>query len=94
MAEIVTLEPKGPSPSEDGDYIQIIRRFDTENQQQAVIDIDVFVADSREKQPILTGQQSSSPEDLKEALERAKNIAGQREIDTIYIADFTSEAWD
>lgn len=94
MAEIVTLKPKGPSPSEDGDYIQIVRRFDTENPQQAVIDIDVFIAVSQEKQSIRTGQFSDSPEDFDEALEQAQQIAGQREIDTIYVADLTSEAWD
>lgn len=94
MAEIVNLKPKGPSPSEDGDYIQIVRRFDTENPQQAVIDIDVFTAAAREKQSIRTGQSSDSPEDLDEALEQAQTIAQQREIGTIYIADLTSEAWD
>lgn len=94
MAEIVNLKPKGPSPSEDGDYIQVVRRFDTENPQQAVIDTDVFVAQSQEKQSIRAGQLSNSPDDLQEAVEQAQKIAQQREIDTIYIADLTSEAWD
>ncbi len=94
MAEIVTLKPKGPSPKEDGDYIQVIRRFDTENPQQAVIDTDVFVALSQKKESIRAGQLSESPEDLEEAVDQAQRIAQKRDIDTIYIADMTSEAWD
>ena len=94
MAEIVTLKPKGPSPSEDGDYIQVVRRFDAEKPQQAVIDIDVFVAVTKEQQSIRAGQSSDTPDDLDDALEQAQQIAEQREIDTIYIADMTSEAWD
>jgi len=50
-------------------------------------------ANAQKAQAIRAGQHANSPEDLDEALEHAQQIAKQRGIDTIYVADLTSEAW-
>lgn len=89
MVDVVTVGHNDPMPSEDSDFIQIVRRFDEQNSQRTLIDIDTFVADTGERQSLVDEFKSIERAPLQTIVEQAAAIADQRGIETIYVADLT-----
>lgn len=93
MVDVVNIKPKSSMPNEDADFIQIVRRFDTENPQQAIIDIDFFISASKQRHSVRSAWKSEAENDMEDAMEQAVELAEQRQIGTIYVADLTQEDW-
>ena len=92
MVDIVKVDRDGPMPSEDADFIQIVRRFDTENTQRTLIDIDVFIAETGDRESLAGDLDEIEQASIDTIVEQATEIAEQRDIETIYVADLTLSA--
>lgn len=92
MVDIVKVDRTGPMPSENEDFIQIVRRYDEENTQQTLIDIDVFIAATGDRESLAGDLDEIEEAPIEAIVEQATEIAEQRDIETIYVADLTLPA--
>lgn len=90
MVDVVKINPGDTMPSEAEDFIQVVRRFDTDPPQATVIDIDVFVASTRERRSLADELGPPAAGDLDDAVRRAVDAAESKDIDTVYVADLTA----
>lgn len=94
MVEVIEIDPTDTMPSEDDDFIQVVRRFDTGQPQRTLIDIDVFVAETRERRSLADAFGPPSPGDMDQAVRQAVDAAEERGIGRVYVADLTAAVRD
>jgi hypothetical protein len=90
MVDVIQVDPTGEMPSETDDFIQIVRRADSDRPQRTVIDIDVFIAETRDRGSLAKELGAASPSDMEDAIRQAVDAAAERKIDTVYVADLTA----
>ena len=93
MVEVVLIDPNGKMPSEDADFIQIVRRFETDQPQKAMVDVNLFVSATGQQQSLTAACVTGDPDDMAAILKQAMEIAEERNIETIYLADMTAPDW-
>jgi formylmethanofuran dehydrogenase subunit B len=96
MVDVIEIDPADAMPSEDDDFIQVVRRFDRGKgqPQRTLIDIDVFVAETKERRSLADAFGPPAPGDLAWAVRQAVDAAEERGIERVYVADLTATVRD
>ena len=89
MVDVVEIDPQDAMPNVKGDFIQIVRRFDPQQPKRAIIDIDLFIA-SKYRQSLADDCITGDPTDMQGVVRQAVEIAKEKDIGTIYVADLTA----
>jgi hypothetical protein len=91
MVEIIEVDNRGPMPKENADFIQVVRRQDEQDPQRTLVDVDVFICATGQRESIAAEIERIESAPLADIVEAAAKIAEGRDIGTVYVANLAAE---